>query len=310
MKLDLSPAEIAARKRAGIALTEPLTADEIKAREAERSSLLATLGAASVADDAPQAIPGRPPVDKLTAISNIEADALRAQEDEKRAQAEKLIAPHREAGRSAMTRMGQMKAKHQERVAEAANLNVRAILKRVPPQIVPGLDYTPNHVDITRYVALARDLLESFERWKPVDFTDALQEVESLAHGKPMTAEFINAVQNHLPWHLKRLVASVDATAQKLASFTALGKKIEADLKNAQLVDVPVEPVERIPMLPPDPPKRDTSSYVDWCPFEGVPAPPAGPKVTTVAAGEGKRVGELNPSTQPGVKVVGIAGGA
>jgi hypothetical protein len=75
--------------------------------------------------------------------------------------------------------------------------------------VVPGLDYTPNHFAINRYVSLARELAEVFRTFTPVDFTNAMRSAESYVYRGSGSPEFLNDVRRHLPWHTERLVKMV-----------------------------------------------------------------------------------------------------
>ena len=214
--MDLSPAEQASREAAGIPLDAALTEQEIAAREAERDQILASVGAA-VAESEPtvtasqtntvaQAKGG---VAKLAALTDAEHAGRRAAEEADHAKATAMIEPHKTAGHAALTTFGILKAKYGDRVAQAADLDVRAIRKRVPPQIVPGLDHAPNHVAISFYINLARELADDFRVFKPVDFLDSVRHAEASAYRGSASPEFQNVVKRHLPVHVARLATFV-----------------------------------------------------------------------------------------------------
>lgn len=174
-------------------------------------------GRASLADLLAKASGGG---DKLVALSDAERDAQRAAEEDDRARAQALIEPHRTAGHSAITKFGILRAKHGDRVAKAAALDVRAILERVPPKIVVGLDFTPNHFSISQYITLARDLAHAFLTFKPVDFEDSLRSAESCAYRGSASPEFQNEIKRHLPWNTERLVRSVASVEESFDVWT------------------------------------------------------------------------------------------
>ena len=164
-----------------------------------------------------------------------------------------MIAPFRERGHGAITKFGKLKAKHGTRVEQAAALNLRAVLRRVPPRIEPGLDYTPNHFAIEQFVLLARTLADIFRRFTPVDFEDALRTVRSYMYRGTASQEFDNEIRRHLPHHTARVVAAVAGIEEKLRRLDALEAQITSDLAGVDLLDVPAEPrPEYLAPLQPD----------------------------------------------------------
>jgi hypothetical protein len=290
----------------------------VAAREAERAALLERIGAtaqpepprASLADLLTKASSG---ADKLAALDTAERNGQRAAEEEDQERARQLIAPHRERGHGAVTRMGQLKAKYADRVSKAAALDLKAIFKRVPARVTPGQDYAANHFAIERYVRLAREITDTFRSFSPVDFTDGVRSAESYVYRGSSSPEFLNEIRRHLPWHTDRLVGSVASVEERLARFEKLEAAITEDLAGVELVDVAPDPKpDFLAPMPPTPRRSSDTSFYDWDPREPAPTPPLGPSVTRLGGdGEGLRVNGLEGMTEKSdrVKVYGITGG-
>lgn len=125
--IDLSPAEETARVAAGVALTEPLTENEIAAREKVKADLLRSITppepeppAVSVLAGALASTSG---LARLVALDQAARDGQRDIVDEAVAEAEALLAPHRDAGKDAIARFAKLKDQVAQRVRGVAMLN-------------------------------------------------------------------------------------------------------------------------------------------------------------------------------------------
>jgi hypothetical protein len=289
----------------------------VAAREAERATLLERVGATL------QPEPPRHPLadlftkagsgaGKLAALDMAEREGQRAAEEDDRAKAEAMIAPLREQGHGAITKMGLLRRDNQERVAAIAALDLKAILKRVPPQVVPGLDHAPNHFAITRYIALARDLADVFRVFTPVDFQDAIRAAEASAFHGTSSLDFQNQIRRHMPWHTQRLVGMVASVEEQLGRLDQFEAQVAADLAGVELIDAPADPKpDLLAPMQPTPRRSSDSSFCDFDPREPV-TPPPGPSVTCLGGeAEGLRVNGLEGMTEKSdkVKVYGIAEG-
>jgi hypothetical protein len=307
---------------AALADEPQLTPEQVAALEADKADTVARLRATS-AEMNPTPAP-RPSLadllanagsagDKLAALDAAERDGQRAVEEDDRAKAEAMIAPYREKGHAAVTRMGILKAKYGERVAKTAALDLRAVLKRVPPKVEPGKDYAPNHFAVEAYVRLARELADSFRTFSAVDFTDAVRSAESYVYRGASSPEFVNDIRRHLPWHTKRLVASVAGVDERLARLDQLEAEVAADLAGVELLDAAPDPKpDVLPRLDPTPPRRGTTSAVEFDPREhpNTWLPKEARDVTRIGPdGEGVRVGDLSniPKESRDVKIYGVA---
>jgi hypothetical protein len=307
ISLDLSKSEIAARKAAGIPLNAELTESEIKNRESEKQSLLASVGFVPPAAETQTVavVENKKTGDTPALIRAFVAAGAAPQvasADTQREEAEAFARPLLIEARSLETRHGILKREYLTRVEHANGTDWPTFIASVPEELtwdatiqggVGGMA-SRNHSLIRRYRAAAELALAGLKTTfgdsqqgkeiKPANLSIAAQAVESAlvvgathrwdtdldgAAVRVMTAGFREGVAN-LRWWAEKIRPIVEETARACAKFD------EAELLlREMLLRVSPQPAAKpvkigLAQLPP-PPKElaaPTSSYVDFDPRE------------------------------------------
>ena len=127
--IDLSPSEQQAREKANVPLDAPLTAQEIKAREQEKSKLLASI------TPPPTETPQNPVglIEKFIARATAPSNALIEAE---RAECERIARPLLTEVKSLQTAMGILQSKWKDKVESYVSTDWNALRRATPPVLV------------------------------------------------------------------------------------------------------------------------------------------------------------------------------